>query len=254
MTDKELTVAQELLEAYSSQNRKKRERFAQIGNQLLQEAGELQRQRKEKNKAESFEFNIFDLMGWPNENLHSRLLAFLLNPYESHGQGNLFLKSFLRKLDVEEPNSHNWAVTAEKGRIDILLVRQHPHSVIIIENKSNGAVDQPSQLYRYWYYQIHSRKRIIGYSEGGNLKNYQILYLTANSYKVPADGSLCKPDSFQQLEEFMHLPDRVPIVPEKWQFSEIANILEEILKENLKDNHRLRTYLEQYLELIKSLS
>lgn len=52
-------------------------------------------------------------------------------------------------------DNENWTVTAEKGRVDILLKRTHPHSVIIIENKSNYANDQENQLYRYWHQEIY---------------------------------------------------------------------------------------------------
>ena len=47
-------------------------------------------------KARTPEFNLFDLLNlWWQEDIHSRMLTWLLNPQESHGLGEHFLKNFL---------------------------------------------------------------------------------------------------------------------------------------------------------------
>ena len=107
--------------------------------------------------------------------MHSFLIANIINPNSEHGQGDLFLKSLLKKLDIEVYENDNWIVTAEIGRIDILIKRENPHTVIVIENKSNYAIDQENQIYRYWYQEIYlpNKKQLKPISE----ENYHIIYL-----------------------------------------------------------------------------
>jgi hypothetical protein len=223
-------------------------------NQFLSEFSKISKDRKQKNKNESCDFNVFSFFK-VDEPKHSSLLAFLLNPHESHGQGNLFLKNFLLRLNILNPDSNNWTVTAEKGRIDILLTRVNPHSIIIIENKSNRAVDQQFQLYRYWYHQIHKRKYQIDYATDEYKQKYQIIYLTPHSSKIPTDNSLSKPDISYDLPDHLNLPDRIPIEPKIWEFSkEISELLESSTNQLQSENHRLKEYIFQYLELIKNLN
>ncbi len=223
-------------------------------NHLLLQFSKFSKDRKLKNKRESCEFNFFSFFKI-DEPKHSLLLAFLLNPHESHGQGNLFLKNFLERLNVLKPDSGNWTVTAEKDRIDILLTRVNPHSIIIVENKSNRAPDQQFQLYRYWYHQIHKRKYQIDYSKEDYKKRYQIVYLTPHNSKTPSDNSLSKPDVSYGFPEHLNLPDKIPIEPKIWEFGkEISELLESTSKKLEAENHRLKEYIFQYLELIKSLN
>src|SRR5215203_7509735 len=43
-------------------------------------------------------FNVFETIGFTNQELmHSRFLAFLLDPKRNHGLGALFLRSFLKR-------------------------------------------------------------------------------------------------------------------------------------------------------------
>ena len=50
--------------------------------------------------------NIFDLLGRPRlEEAHSSFLAWVLNPAESHGFGDAFLREFMRRSIGEEPPS-----------------------------------------------------------------------------------------------------------------------------------------------------
>ena len=71
--------------------------LAQI-SRLYQEA-KLDEERKAK-RGEFF--NIFNVIGLSSEEvrLHSAFIAELLNPQGSHGVGNLFLKEFLKLLDL----------------------------------------------------------------------------------------------------------------------------------------------------------
>ncbi len=191
-------------------------------------------------------FTFFNI----DEMKHSELLAFLLNPRSSHGQGNLFLSVFLTELGIDQPELNFWSVTNEKDRIDVLLHRESPHSLVVIENKSNYAHDQPNQLYRYWYHQIYLRNPNLNYETDDYLRHFRILYLTPNKKKVLDYHSLDKPSYL--LDE--KLPPIVPIKITNWSFDEeIVKIIYNSIKEINPKNYRLKEYLEQYILLIKQL-
>ncbi len=207
---------------------------------------------KEVNKNTSFLFNPLLKYFSINETLHSYMLADLLNPNSDHGQEKLFLNSFLRKLNIFEPETGSWIITAEKGRIDILLKRENPHSVIIIENKSNNAIDQDHQLYRYWYQEIYLKKNDAMFAKKetydiNDIKSrYKILYLPPDDSKEPNELSLTKPD---YLTDNI-LPNKIPLNYELITFDKfICKWLKECVQNLKAENHRLRQYIEQYIEL-----
>ena len=105
-------------------------------------------------KNTSSDLNVYKIFNIP-EVIHSKILGDFLSPIGVHGQGNFFLKRFLEKLGIENPSQGTWRVSVERGNIDILLKRNCPKSIIVIENKSNWAVDQNNQLYRYWHQEMY---------------------------------------------------------------------------------------------------
>src|SRR5438093_13703466 len=65
-------------------------------------------------------FNIFDALGIARVEIrHSNFLAFLLDPAESHGQGQLFLKALLMDLFNSVPAELRPLSPMELGRIDL---------------------------------------------------------------------------------------------------------------------------------------
>ena len=117
-------------------------------------------------------FNVFNITGVSaNEcQLHSALIAELLNPEGSHGCGSQFLEKFLQILNLDDFgfNSDKIRIRTEKpvrdGRIDIEI--SDKNRAIIIEVKIY-ADDMDCQLSRYYNY----AKREYG-------KNFKLLYLT----------------------------------------------------------------------------
>lgn len=87
-------------------------------------------------------FNLFKVMHHitDEKRLHSRFIAFLINPVASHGQGTLFLEMFLRDADIEGFDITNVSVSpAETPKkkdqgIDI-IIQNDKGQAIIIENK-----------------------------------------------------------------------------------------------------------------------
>lgn len=105
-------------------------------------------------------FNLFRLISpiYHRENLHSDLLASLLDPKEDHGVGAEFLKLFIDWLNqqkavhikpIEALEFNNAVVKREPGKIDILIYDKDSSKAIIIENKIADAVDQERQIPRY---------------------------------------------------------------------------------------------------------
>jgi len=103
------------------------------------------------------EFNVFSYIA-PDENRLSDIIAELLNPEGKHGQGEVFLREFLKVLRVEPQGHGRCRVVREQAtafipqsqrRIDILV--DIDGFGIGIENKP-WAGEQPDQLSAYWEY------------------------------------------------------------------------------------------------------
>lgn len=206
---------------------------------------------RERNRLESGNLNVFRFFN-PGETTHSRLLAFFLDPHAQHGQGMLFLTEFLLLLGIEEPagGAHQWRVTAETGRIDVLLRRKHPHTVIILENKSNYAVDQPNQLYRYWHQEIY-RQQLAQHRPAAEIAQppshrYRLVYLAPAAWKQLEAQSLQKPEGSEWSAQ---LPAVVPMKVEQHLFSDfVVQWLTNAVAQLPATNHRLREFTLQYLQ------
>ncbi len=122
-------------------------------------------------------FNIFKILGLTTSEVrtHSAFLAELLNPKGHHGQGDLFLKLFLKQHELEfqtenaivEIEKHTGFINeeyTEGGYIDIII--SSSKKAIIIENKIYAG-DQSKQLIRY-----------SNYAKKAYYNNCHLLYLT----------------------------------------------------------------------------
>ena len=131
------------------------------------------------NEQLALDFNVFNFFS-VGENKISEILAYFLNPNESHGQSDKFLKEFLSLFFDEEIDCGSIHIECEKvitnnRRIDLFL--KAGTKIVAIENKI-WAADQANQLSDYAAY-LHS-------ISGGN---YLLLYL--NPYgSSPTLGSI----------------------------------------------------------------
>lgn len=211
---------------------------------------------QERNEREGHLFNVFALwnrLSGIGETLHSRLLHFLLSDDPMHGQKDKFLMKFLEMAGIENPQEGTWYATAEIGRVDVMLKRNNPHSVIIVENKSNWADDQSNQLYRYWYENMFAPERET-YAESC----YKIIYLSPGVDKKFDGQTCCKPPKewFSKKDQYNYdkLPDRIPVEPVIWHFNDhIQKWIEQCIDTVPATNQPLRTYLNQYKEYCKKL-
>lgn len=105
------------------------------------------------------EFNIFRLLEIEHFEVktHSVMLADLLDPNGSHGQGGLFLRAFLERIGLPEMAAkvtddplgrRQWLVWREHEYIDITVQSSAHRFLMFIENKVYAG-EQPDQLARY---------------------------------------------------------------------------------------------------------
>ena len=125
-------------------------------------------------------FNLFEIIGRETDEVHthSAILGELLDPKGSHGQGTVFAKHFLERLDIPNIDVSTVSVgrevmIASDSRADILI--ETDDACVVIENKI-GAADQPRQLERYYAY-------------AAKWQTAKVVYLTLHSDK-PSEESL----------------------------------------------------------------
>lgn len=195
-------------------------------------------------------FSLWNEFSGIREPIHSRILHFFLSDNPMHGQGKLFLSSFLKRIGFEEDQGNEeWIITAEEGRVDVLLRRQNPLGAVIIENKSNWAEDQPNQLYRYWYQNIHKCKADCDESYYTEHKEYKIVYLVPDEIKHISDNSIMRPVDYPE-----DLPEKLPMEPIVMNFhKDIPEWLGECMDRLPAENAPLRNLISQYVEYCKHL-
>ena len=114
-------------------------------------------QREKTELYDSNRFNPFQFLRTDEMGL-SKILVFLLDPKEAHGQGDLFLNSFLKFINkhqflaYEKVNIYLEKPTNRNRRHDIFIEGVLDNKrvwAISIENKLQGAVDQKGQMNDY---------------------------------------------------------------------------------------------------------
>ena len=135
----------------------------EILGQLHKEISMIKKHHDEMRMLSGEGFNVFEVLGLESSEvgLHSRLIAELIDPVGSHGQGNIFLKLFLDeigrsdfslidvKVDIEVGIGKINEDFEEGGRLDILI--QNSDKEIVIENKIYASLGK-KQLKRYVAY------------------------------------------------------------------------------------------------------
>jgi len=140
-------------------------------------------------------FNLFATLGYQRlEDTHSNILAWLLNPQESHGLGDGFLRAFVKRVFNSEPPLHlEVSVTREKqkggDRPDIVV--ESDNWWLIIENKIDSE-EQKRQTLRY--VDCFRTKGTIG-------KNVFFAFLSPSGW-TPESHDFC-PVSYQVIRELL---------------------------------------------------
>lgn len=218
---------------------------------------ESDRKIQEERRARGEKFNVFSVFGLYSQEvqLHSRMLAGLLDVRGDHGMKDAFIKAFTQVTNIAEMefDSVNCdtqveyhigkRTETEGGRIDILL--KAGVNAIIIENKINAG-DQKNQLLRYH----NDAKKKYG--------DYRLLYLTLDEKEASAE-SLGKsggieyiPISYrkhirQWLERCIELSARQPLVRETLiQYLGIINCLTHQDMDTAKKQEIINLILDNY--------
>lgn len=115
----------------------------------------IHRESLERRKRTASQFNVFSCLGVTTSELsHSNLLRFFLDPMEQHGQGDMFLKGFLRRFanidwkgNLDGTRVLSERVVDDLGRVDI-AIHLADERIILIENKVLHS-ERPDQLEDY---------------------------------------------------------------------------------------------------------
>ena len=208
-------------------------------------------QREKTELYDSNRFNPFQFMRTDEMGL-SKILAFLLDPKETHGQGDLFLNSFLKYI-----GKHNFLAydkiqvcvekaTSENRRHDIFIegfLNNKRRWIVSIENKLRFASDQEEQLKDY-------RDDLEGYRE----VEYCLIYLPV--FKEPPSENSIEKGKWEELigakkaillsakDLVDWLDNTLIIAPAVKQFSQdLKKFLSEELMGNTETNDDLVKYL-----------
>ena len=204
---------------------------------------------KERVKIAATNINVIGAAARGNlrETGHSRVLYNLL---KNKDICNGFMEKFLPGKVVEEINLDNKiteGIDREKQNIDISIFAE-PY-FIIIENKVNGAVEQPGQIYRYVQYGLQQK---IGEDR------IFVLYLNKDTHDLPTYYSLKKEGKEDGDEAFSEEMKEKHIIPLSYK-NDIYNWIKEVYENEKKKSGndeilfsalvQYKDYLENFFEL-----
>ena len=217
-------------------------------------------QREKTELYDSNRFNPFQFMRTDEMGL-SKILAFLLDPKEAHGQGDLFLNSFLKYIGKHNFLAYNnihvcvEKTTSKNRRHDIFIegfLNNKRHWIVSIENKLRFASDQEEQLKDY-------RDDLEKYKE----TEYCLIYLPV--FKEPPSEKSIEKDKWEELigakkaillsakDLVDWLDNTLIIAPAVKQFCQnFKKFLNEELMGNTETNNELVNYLMKNNDILYS--
>jgi hypothetical protein len=133
--------------------------FSELPGLLIkaeQAFGKIVERRTNSRDTEARQYNVFLLTHRAHFEVttHQTVIADLLDPLGSHGQGNLFLRPFLHLvtecsgIDLAPPDGL-WEVDHGLDYIDVRLRHPLTNDAVVIETKWNAG-DISGQVIRYW--------------------------------------------------------------------------------------------------------
>jgi hypothetical protein len=189
----------------------------------------------ELDRNEAPQFNVFSILdrGHLEVLTHTPFLAELLNPRGTHGQKDLFLRCFLRKIlkySPAEASDPNWHVIKEYEYVDLRIFNYSLRKAIFIENKiyTDAHSGQLSRYFSLW--------------ENHYSKNGAFIYLTPDG-KAPNETG---------FDDLVYKKDEIMKVLLCLSYKEdICNWLEETLFQIASP--KVRETIIQYIDLIKKI-
>ena len=174
---------------------------------------------------------------------HSLVLSSILNPNGLYG--DIFLKEFIEIVIADGnfiyKNNEKWFINIEKERFDISIRKRDGSKIIIMENKSNCAEDQPNQLYRYWLKGIYQAQYRL--KKRGIPVYSKIIYLSPSYEKQYTEQSITRP-----ITSDINLPGKVQdgLIKTVFFKEEILKWLEKCM--SLIDKSDMYFYIKQYAD------
>ncbi len=196
-------------------------------------------------------YNLFKVIHMTSNetSVHSAFIADLLNPKGLHGQGNLFLDSFLSimkdydydfitdgcRVEIEKYIGEKTDTTG--GRLDIILTNRQGQA-IIIENKIY-AEDQQAQMLRYYNYaeKTHRNKYILLYLSLDGLVHDTAKTTQNEIYEGKHFYTISyKNDIIKWLEDCVLKSAHIPIV--SFGITHYLNLVKKITNMDINDSHK----------------
>ncbi len=211
--------------------------LARFFDRVRPEMARLREAVLQEEKDSAPDFNIFRALRLERKEtvLHTPMLAHLLDPSASHGQGVLFLRGFLKVVlrhpcsvpSDESVEGGHWMVLREfyiagVGIIDLLIENPGKKCIIVIENKID-ADDHSGQLRQYQEWVASNRP---------DYRWRQLIYLTPDGRCPTSD----KADSWLCLSHRRN----------------VSQFLEESLGEVKPPS--VRAIVQQYIAILKHLT
>lgn len=231
--------------------------------EFLDNANKIVEVYEKQEKSNGERFNLFSILDreTDEEKTHSALIAELLNPQGSHGQGNVFLKLFVELLCEKREISAFWEkaniptsnqidkiqVYTERNvgkyrkhecRLDILLINQEWQ--IVIENKFNAKQGE-EQLERYSDYlkEDHARKKLLIYlTKTGEKYKSQELVEGTNYFSITY-----KNDILDWLEKCKNHCGQIPVLEQS--LSQYINLIKK--ETNQTTNNKMKNEIQELI-------
>ena len=179
------------------------------------------------------QFNLFESLGLVRQEIrHSAFLRWLLDPRETHGLGDYWLRQFLRQVikdreeisddflmlfDLDGWNLGQAEVRKEWRNIDVLILDDENKLVCAIENKVDSG-ESPGQLCRY--------RKIVEREFPGYKKSFVFLTIAGDA---PSDDAYI-PISYRVL---------------------VSTIDTALQKRQTQLNDEIKLFIQQYLDMVR---
>ncbi|MBF0553324.1 MAG: PD-(D/E)XK nuclease family protein [Nitrospirae bacterium] len=192
------------------------------------------------------EWNVFKVLGVENREIefHTPFLYGLLNPYGTHGQGRLFLDSFLIKagekvvgFSMDDVSNPNWYVERETEQIDLRICNDWLKKGFYIENKVQTAarIGQMSKYVKLW------QDRYENFGKDGGVFYLTIRGDEPSDVGFDSDGQFTRSEIEQKIGKIRLLSYKRDI--KNW----LEGIVDRVKPQKLKQS------IIQYIEIINDL-
>ena len=195
-------------------------------------------------------FNPFDVLRYADYEIrHSNVLAWLLQPDETHGIGDAFLKAFATALNEAAKRQHILAVPVpssfrtdsirverELHYVDITLFFETERVLIAIENKTEETAPEHAE-------QVQGYERKLRETYGDK---YEIRSVLLTTSREEASSKTPRPSPPARRSSFIHM---------SWsRIHDLVTSLRERGRFQFDEGESVRVFLGHYLEVVERLT